>query len=183
MTISVPLNRIYYYHLVTTFFPTTCLLIISCLTLCIGHEHFEATVALSLTAMLVMQTLHENISNDLPKTSYVKLVDWWLMFGIVVPFLVFLVVVAVEMLPKEESATELVSCGCRQQRVKSKDYQVQPNSESQQSRNTTKRKLTKERVHRWFMIAIPVFSTIFAMGFLFYAVHIVSNAPSNMMGE
>ena len=43
--------------------------------------------------MLVMQTLHENISNGLPKTAYIKLVDWWLIYGIVVPFLVFLVLV------------------------------------------------------------------------------------------
>ena len=61
VALLIPLRRIYHYHIASTFFPTASLLIISCLTLFINPERFEAKIGLSLTTMLVMQTLHENI--------------------------------------------------------------------------------------------------------------------------
>ena len=40
--------------------------------------------------------LQENINSGLPKTSDLKMVDFWLMGGMVVPFVVFVVLVVVE---------------------------------------------------------------------------------------
>ena len=111
LTVNIHLNRIYNNHLATTFFPTTCLLIIACFTLFIGPDHFEVNIALALTTMLVMQTLHENISQDVPKTAYLKLVDWWLIYGMLVPFLVFMVLGVIEMLPKENSLENNATAG------------------------------------------------------------------------
>ena len=160
LTMNVPLSRIYNYHLAATFFPTSCLLIIACLTLFIGPDHFEANVALALTTMLVMQTLHENISNGLPKTAYIKLVDWWLIYGIVVPFLVFLVLVVIEMLPNENKLdrTNRIFSARHEENTKVKTHQ-----------------LTKERVHRWSKIGISSVSALFALAFMLYAVYIVNS--------
>ena len=52
--------------------------------------------------MLVMQTLQVNISDDLPKTAFLKFIDFWLLFGMMVPFVVFLVLCILEALPSEK---------------------------------------------------------------------------------
>ena len=63
-----------------------------------NEEHFEATIMVSLTAMLVMYTLHQSILSQLPKTSYMKMIDIWLLYGLTIPFLVFILEVTSQML-------------------------------------------------------------------------------------
>ena len=41
--------------------------------------------------MLVLTTMFINVSNNLPKTSYVKMVDVWLIFNLLLPFIEVLV--------------------------------------------------------------------------------------------
>ena len=47
---------------------------------------FEAIVTVNLTSLLVLVTLFISVSNSLPRTSYVKLIDVWLIFNLLVPF-------------------------------------------------------------------------------------------------
>ena len=47
----------------------------------------------ALTAMLVMYTLFQSISGDMPNTAYLKILDYWLMFGLLMPFVIFITVV------------------------------------------------------------------------------------------
>ena len=86
------------YHIVSTFSPTLLLLLIGIITLFLDESHFEATIMLAITAMLVMYTLYESASSGLPKTAYLKMIDIWLIFGLVVPFVVFLVEIAAEII-------------------------------------------------------------------------------------
>ena len=48
-------------------------------------------VSLSLTVLLVMYTFYQSISGSIPKTAYLKLMDYWLIFCLLVPFIIFLV--------------------------------------------------------------------------------------------
>ena len=48
--------------------------------------------------MLVMYTLHQSILSQLPKTSYMKMIDIWLLYGLTIPFLVFILEVTSQML-------------------------------------------------------------------------------------
>ena len=48
---------------------------------------FEAIVTVNLTSLLVLVTLFISVSNGLPRTSYVKLIDVWLIFNLLVPFI------------------------------------------------------------------------------------------------
>ena len=41
--------------------------------------------------MLVLTTMFINVSNNLPKTSYVKMIDIWLIFNLLLPFIEVLV--------------------------------------------------------------------------------------------
>ena len=94
--VDMKLKRIITYHLFTTFLPTLCLIIIAEMTLLINKVHFEATIMVALTSMLVMYTLYQGVSNTLPQTSYLKMVDIWLLIGLIVPFLIILVLIAMD---------------------------------------------------------------------------------------
>ena len=45
---------------------------------------------MNLTAMLVLSTIFIDVSNNLPKTSYMKMIDIWLLFSLLLPFTVVL---------------------------------------------------------------------------------------------
>ena len=45
---------------------------------------------MNLTSMLVLTTMFINVSNSLPKTSYMKMVDVWLLFNLLLPFIIVL---------------------------------------------------------------------------------------------
>ena len=97
ITVSVTLQRNFVYHLATTYVPTLCLAIVVLLSLFIPEHRFEATIMLSLTSMLVMYTLYQSVAEALPKTSYLKLVDIWLLFCLVLPFIVFVLLIKWEL--------------------------------------------------------------------------------------
>jgi hypothetical protein len=46
---------------------------------------------LALTIMLVMYTMYQSINGSLTTTAYLKLIDYWLLFCLLVPFLIFLI--------------------------------------------------------------------------------------------
>ena len=47
---------------------------------------FEAIVTVNLTSLLALTTLFVSIMNSLPKTSYIKMMDVWLIFCLTIPF-------------------------------------------------------------------------------------------------
>ena len=47
-------------------------------------------VTVNLTAMLVLTTMFINVSNNLPTTAYIKMIDIWLIFNLLIPFLLVL---------------------------------------------------------------------------------------------
>ena len=96
------------YHIYATFSPTIFILIMSLISLFVHESHFEATIMVSLTCMLVLYTLLQSIMAGMPVTSYIKLLDIWLAFNLAMPFFVFLVIVAWELL-KDSSVHPLHS--------------------------------------------------------------------------
>lgn len=99
MTIKITLKRLLGQHMLATFFPTICIMMISCMTLIIDIGHFEASIMVALTAMLVMHTLYQSTADMLPKTGNIKLIDIWLMYGLVLPFVVFSSLIIVRVIP------------------------------------------------------------------------------------
>ena len=120
--VQIKLRRRCLFHLATTYFPTLCLFLISEVLLFINEEHFEATIMVSLTAMLVMYTLHQSILAQLPKTSYMKMVDVWLLCGLTIPFLVFLLEVTSEMIRHNKRLQE----GARTKYIRELQSPMQP---------------------------------------------------------
>ena len=48
-------------------------------------------ITVNLTSMLVLTTIFIDVSNNLPKTSNIKMVDIWLLFNLLLPFMVVLI--------------------------------------------------------------------------------------------
>jgi len=73
-------------ELLTTYLPTFLLLGITYATTFFKPYFFEAALTVNLTAMLVITTLFISVMEKLPPTSYVRMVDIWLIFGQLIPF-------------------------------------------------------------------------------------------------
>ena len=94
IVIEFTLTRRYGYFMATTYLPSVCTLLAAEITIYIDESHFEATTMVALTSMLVMYTLYESSSSSLPKTSYLKMIDVWLLPGLLLPFIVFMLEVS-----------------------------------------------------------------------------------------
>ena len=66
------------------------------------NRHFKAVITVNLTSMLVLTTIFIDVSNNLPKTSYMKMIDIWLLFNLILPFLVVLIHTRMDTLRQED---------------------------------------------------------------------------------
>ena len=122
--IIVHFKRIFCFYIYTMFIPSLCVVVTAELTLFVDEvsvmtfknnrftelielqKHFEASVVVALTSMLVMHTLYNNLEQRLPIDSNFKLIDFWLMHGLYTPFLVFCVHITAKL--KRQSDEEKV---------------------------------------------------------------------------
>ena len=64
-----------------------------------SKEHFETSIPVSITAMLVMYTLNNSIASKLPQTSTIKFIDIWIIYGLSLHFIIIILLVLIEHLP------------------------------------------------------------------------------------
>ena len=93
---DIRLQRIITSELMTTYFPTFLLLLITFATTFFKPFFFEAALSVNLTTMLVMTTIFMNVMQMLPNTAYVKMIDIWLVFCQLVPFTEVVLLTAME---------------------------------------------------------------------------------------
>ena len=74
-------------ELLTTFLPTVLILSIVYATNFFKPFFFESIISTNLTSLLVLTTLFISVSQSLPPTAYVKMIDIWLIFAQLIPFL------------------------------------------------------------------------------------------------
>ena len=89
-------------ELLTTYLPTILLLLITFVTIFFDKDLFGDAIAVNLTIMLVMTTIFTSKIEELPPTSDMKMIDIWLIFCLVVPFLEVVL----------RTAIECVNCSC-----------------------------------------------------------------------
>ena len=99
---AIKLKRKVVTELVTTYFPTILLLLITFTTTFFDKDLFGDVIAVNLTIMLVMTTIFTSKIEELPPTSDMKMIDIWLIFCLVVPFLEVIL----------RTAKECVNCSC-----------------------------------------------------------------------
>merc|ERR1719309_492006 len=78
-------------EIMNTFVPTILLNLISHSTNYYKDDYFESVIAINLTSMLVLVALFVSVNEGLPTTAYLKMIDIWLIFNLIVPFLLILV--------------------------------------------------------------------------------------------
>ena len=83
-------------EMMTTYLPTTLLLLIAYSTTFFKPCFFEAALSVNLTTMLVMTTIFISKMESLPPTSETKMIDMWLILCQLVPFIEVILVTAVE---------------------------------------------------------------------------------------
>ena len=99
---AIKLKRKVVTELVTTYFPTILLLLITYTTVFFDKDLFGDVIAVNLTIMLVMTTIFTSKIEELPPTSDMKMIDIWLIFCLVVPFLEVIL----------RTVLECLSCSC-----------------------------------------------------------------------
>ena len=89
-------------EMLTTFFPSLLLMLITFATTFFKPFFFEAALSVNLTTMLVMTTIFISKLEGLPRTSYTKMIDYWLILCQLVPFTEVVLLTSMEYLRDEE---------------------------------------------------------------------------------
>ena len=91
IVVTVILGRRLVGNMLTVFLPTLIMVIMSQATNYFKPFFFETVIQVNLTIILVLTTMFLAISQNLPKTSYVKMLDLWFILVLLVPFVYVLI--------------------------------------------------------------------------------------------
>ena len=100
--VSLTLGRRLLGVILTAYTPTVLLNVIGHTTNYFKSFLFEAVITVNLTCMLVLATMFIGIVNGLPKTAYLKMMDYWLVFNLILPFIEVLLHTYMERLSDED---------------------------------------------------------------------------------
>ena len=84
--VSIILGRQLLGTILTAYIPTILLIIISHNASFFKPFFFESAISVNVTTMLVLVTLFISVSGSLPTTSYIKMIDVWFIFNLMIPF-------------------------------------------------------------------------------------------------
>ena len=127
-------------------------------TLFIDETHFEALIMVALTSNLVTYTLYNAIQDALPDDSSLKLIDMWLLHGLLMPMIVFLFLVLNELM-----STKAIGDFNERRGTKVADATIMVSSKNAEGKETHESKWKK----CIFIgkIIIPITSVLFMMTF------------------
>ena len=93
--------------LLTVFLPSILLNIMGHSSVYFQRFYFEAIITVNLTVMLVLMTMYIGVSNNLPKTSYIKMIDVWFIFSMTIPFIEVILQTYIEYLRYKQGFTHI----------------------------------------------------------------------------
>ena len=106
LRMAIKMKRKIMSEMMTTYFPSLLLLMITYATTFFKPFFFEAALSVNLTTMLVMTTIFISKMEGLPPTSTTKMIDYWLILCQLVPFAQVVLFTAMEFLRDEEQIEE-----------------------------------------------------------------------------
>ena len=90
-----------------TFLPSLLLVILSYVTAFFKlPKFFNTAITVNLSVMLTITTLLISVLNKLPTTSYLKWIEYWLIFAQMVPFTQALLITVIQWLMEKEDRSE-----------------------------------------------------------------------------
>ena len=87
--INLTFKRRMEYHVTNTFLQTQLLILVGYLSFYFRVDNFTDRIMVTLTVTLVMATIMSGIQGGLPKTSYYKLIDYWLLYCLLTLIMTF----------------------------------------------------------------------------------------------
>ena len=93
---TITLKRKIMSEMMTTYFPSLLLMMITYATTFFKPFFFEAALSVNLTTMLVMTTIFMSKMESLPPTSDIKMIDIWLILCQLVPFVEVVILTTIE---------------------------------------------------------------------------------------
>ena len=115
--LTVPFHRVSTIQLLKTFLPTLLLCFLGYSTMMIDIDSSSDRFMGSVTMMLVLMTWIGVINGDLPKTSYVKMIDCWFIWHVVITFLINIYHISLDKLGKTSLRTNVIDVGERDERI------------------------------------------------------------------
>ncbi|KAG7168338.1 Glutamate-gated chloride channel-like 9 [Homarus americanus] len=106
LQVRFSLRRQYERIVLVMFLPSFMLVIIGYATLYIKLGLLQVRLTVSLTTLLVLYTLSDQISSHLPQTSYLKIIDYWFFSCIFLLFSIILFHVFIEFIDSPSSTQE-----------------------------------------------------------------------------
>ena len=98
---------------ISLFMPSLLLILAAEITLFIDGKHFKATIAVALTTTLTMYPLYSSFQAKLPEDARLKLVDIWLLHGLLMPMIVFIVLAANELIMSKTKTGRNIMSGTK----------------------------------------------------------------------
>ena len=105
--VSIYLGRRLLSILTTVFIPSLLLNIIGHITNYFKPFYFESAIAVNLTVMLVLTSMFISVVAGLPVTSYIKMIEVWLLFTLLIPFIDVLLTCRIDNLRYKENCKNL----------------------------------------------------------------------------
>ena len=105
LKMTIKMKRKIMSEMMTTYFPSLLLMMITYATTFFKPIFFEAALSVNLTTMLVMTTIFISKMESLPVTSDIKMIDIWLIFCQLVPFTEVVLLTSLEHL-RDDPLTE-----------------------------------------------------------------------------
>ncbi|RXG56411.1 Glutamate-gated chloride channel alpha [Armadillidium vulgare] len=137
------------FYITNTYVPTLILLIIGYLPFYFFIEDFNERIVVSITSLLVEATFFSQLSNTVPKSAYMKLIDIWCLFCIVIIFCVSLLLTLINYLRKDKEVS-------RVKRLENFDLK----------QGFLKNIFTAENLNFLGQILIPLIVAIFSMAYM-----------------
>ena len=113
-------------EMMTTYFPSFLLMMITYATTFFKPFFFEAALSVNLTTMLVMTTIFISKMEGLPPTSDIKMIDIWLVLCQMVPFAEVLLLTAMEYNREDKKKKKKEKGKKRKRGNKAKNLQITP---------------------------------------------------------
>ena len=91
MKVSLTFTRRWFYHGINVFLQSVLLLIVAYMTFYYRVDNFQDRVMVSITTMIVIANVQSSINAMVPKTSYLKMIDYFLTysFNIIVVVMIY----------------------------------------------------------------------------------------------
>jgi len=181
--VKIVFQRRWFYHAITVFLQSVLLIIVAEFTFFFRLANFQDRIMITITCMLVVATMQASIGKMVPKTSYFKMIDLWLLYS----FNVIIVIMGIHTLMDSTVKRDPTS-GLAKQSGPSRTTKVRPmDEEEDNSRASSAKSLvrmftgsddddtveidaydTARKINKWGQIMIVV--TFFLFNFIFWGI-------------